>query len=64
MVTANPSPGTWSAYPTRRAFTLYKERQGYLKFDLTKAKTYFTKVNEKLTRLIRETIRKWDLAGL
>ena len=64
MVTANPSPGTWSAYPNPSSITLYKEGQGYLKFDLAKAKTYFTKVNEKLTRLIQETIRKWDLAGL
>jgi creatinine amidohydrolase len=64
MVTANPSPGTWSAYPNPSSITLYKDGQGYLKFDLAKAKTYFTKVNEKLTKLIQETIRKWDLAGL
>ena len=64
MVTANPSPGTWSAYPNPSSITLYKEGQGYLKFDLAKAKTYFARVNEKLTRLIQETIRKWDLAGL
>jgi creatinine amidohydrolase len=64
MVTANPSPGTWSAYPNPSSITLYKDGQGYLKFDLAKAKTYFAKVNEKLTRLVQETIRKWDLAGL
>jgi creatinine amidohydrolase len=64
MVTANPSPGTWSAYPNPSSITLYKEGQGYPKFDLAKAKTYFAKVNEKLTKLIQETIRKWDLAGL
>jgi len=64
MVTANPSPGTWSAYPNPSSITLYKEGQGYLKFDLAKAKTYFAKVNEKITRLVQETIRKWDLAGL
>ena len=51
-------------HPERYNITLYKEGQGYLKFDLAKAKTYFAKVNEKLTRLIQETIRKWDLAGL
>src|SRR5213595_4141571 len=56
MVTANPSPGTWSAYPNPSSITLYKEGQGYLKFDLAKAKTYFARVNEKLTRLIQETI--------
>jgi creatinine amidohydrolase len=64
MVTANPSPGTWSAYPNPSSITLYKEGQGYLKFDLARAKTYFAKVNDKMTRLIQETIRKWDLAGL
>ena len=64
MVTANPAPGTWSAYPNPSSITLYKDGQGYPKFDLAKAKTYFGKVNDKLTKLIQETIRKWDLAGL
>jgi creatinine amidohydrolase len=64
MVTANPSPGAWSAYPNPSSITLYKDGQGYPKFDLAKAKSYFTKVNDKLTKLIQETIRKWDLAGL
>jgi creatinine amidohydrolase len=64
MVTANPSPGTWSAYPNPSSITLYKDGQGYPKFDLAKAKTYYAKVNDKLTKLIQETIRKWDLAGL
>jgi creatinine amidohydrolase len=43
---------------------LYKEGQGYPKFDPVKAKTYFTKVNDKIARLIRETIEKWDTAGV
>jgi creatinine amidohydrolase len=64
MVTANPSPGTWSAYPNPSSITLYKDGQGYPKFDLAKAKTYFAKVNDKVTKLVQETIRKWDLAGL
>lgn len=64
MVTANPSPGTWSAYPNPSSITLYKDGQGYPKFDLAKAKTYFAKVNDKLAKLIQETIRKWDMAGL
>jgi creatinine amidohydrolase len=42
---------------------LYKG-QGYLKFDPVKAKTYFAKVNDKIAGLIRETIRKWDMAGV
>jgi creatinine amidohydrolase len=64
MVTANPSPGTWSAYPNPSSITLYKDGLGYLKFDFAKTKTYFARVNEKLTKLIQETIRQWDLAGL
>jgi creatinine amidohydrolase len=64
MVTANPPPGTWSAYPNPSSITLYKDGQGYPKFDLAKAKTYFAKVNDKLTKLVQETIRKWDMAGL
>jgi creatinine amidohydrolase len=43
---------------------LYKEGQGYPKFDLEKAKIYFTKVNDKIARLIQETIEKWDMAGV
>ena len=43
---------------------LYKEGQGYPKFDLAKAKIYFKKVNDKIVRLIEDTIKKWDMAGL
>jgi creatinine amidohydrolase len=64
MATALPPPNTWSAYPFPSTIMLYKEGQGYPKFDLVKAKTYFTKVNDKIARLIQETIRKWDMAGL
>ncbi len=64
MVTANPAPNTWSAYPNPSSIGLYKEGQGYPKFDAAKAKAYFAKVNDKLVRLIEDTIRKWNLAGL
>ncbi len=64
MATAIPTPNTWSAYPFPSSILLYKEGQGYPKFDLAKAKTYFAKVNDKVARLIEETIRKWDMAGL
>ena len=64
MVTAIPTPNTWSAYPFPSSILLYKEGQGYPNFDLAKAKTYFAKVNDKVARLIEETIRKWDMAGL
>jgi creatinine amidohydrolase len=43
---------------------LYKEGQGYPTFDPVKAKTYFAKVNDKIARLIQETIAKWDMAGM
>ena len=62
MATALPPPNTWSAYPFPSTIMLYKEGQGYPTFDLAKAKEYFTKVNDKLARLIRETVEKWDMA--
>jgi len=64
MATALPAPNTWSAYPFPSTIMLYKEGEGYPKFDLAKAKTYFTKVNDKIARLIEETVKKWDMAGL
>ncbi len=64
MATALPPPNTWSAYPFPSTIMLYREDQGYPKFDLEKAKTYFAKVNDKIARLIQETIEKWDMAGV
>jgi len=64
MATALPPPDTWSAYPFPSTIMLYKEGQGYPKFDSVKAKSYFTKVNDKIAGLIQETIRKWDMAGV
>jgi creatinine amidohydrolase len=64
MATALPLPNTWSAYPFPSTIMLYKEGQGYPKFDPAKAKIYFTKVNDKVTGLIRETVRKWDMTGV
>ena len=64
MATPLPPPNTWSAYPFPSTIMLYKEGQGYPKFDPVKAKSYFTKVNDKIAGLIQETIRKWDMAGV
>src|SRR6266705_836727 len=64
MATALPAPNTWSAYPFPSTIMLYKEGQGHPKFDLVKARIYFSKVNDKIARLIRETIKKWDMAGV
>jgi creatinine amidohydrolase len=64
MATAIPKPNTWSAYPFPSSILLYNEKEGYPVFDAEKAKTYFRKVNEKMAGLIKETIQKWNLAGL
>ena len=64
MVTANPAPGTWAAYPSPSSIGLYQPGQGYPKFDQKKADEYFAKVTDKVAKLIQEIIRKWDLAGL
>ena len=64
MATAMPAPNTWSAYPFPSSIMLYKEGEGLPNFDLAKAKSYYSKVNEKVARLIEETIEKWNLAGL
>ena len=64
MATANPPAGAWSAYPNPSSIGLYKEGQGYPTFDVKKAKVYYTKVVDKVGKLIEDTIRKWNLAGL
>jgi creatinine amidohydrolase len=61
MTTANPPAGTWSAYPTPSSIGLYKEGQGFPKFDPVKAKRYFDRVNEKMGKLVEDTIRKWNM---
>jgi creatinine amidohydrolase len=61
MTTANPAAGTWSAYPSPSSIGLYKEGQGFPKFDAVKAKRYFERVNEKVGKLVEETIRKWNM---
>jgi creatinine amidohydrolase len=64
LATPAPAPGSYSAYPTPTSITLYKEGQGYVKFDQKKADEYFQKVCRKVAALIHETRRKWDAAGL
>jgi creatinine amidohydrolase len=64
MTTAIPAPNTWSAYPFPSSILLYKEGEGYPTFDSDKARTFFNKVNDKIARLIEDTIQKWDLANL
>jgi len=64
LATPYPPPGTWSAAPFPSSIGLYQPGQGYPKFDQKKADEYFNKVTEKVSMLIDEVIRKWDLAGL
>jgi creatinine amidohydrolase len=64
LATPNPAPGTYSAYPAPSSIGLYKEGQGYVKFDQAKADEYFAKVTQKIARLVVEIRRKWDMAGL
>lgn len=63
MTTANPAPGTWSAYPSPSSIGLYKEGQGFPKFDPATAKVYFDRVNDKIAALVQDTIRKWNMIG-
>ena len=64
LATAYPAPNTWLAYPFPSSIGLYKEGEGYPRFDAAQAKTYFTRVTDKVAGLVRDTIRKWDEAGL
>jgi creatinine amidohydrolase len=64
LATPNPAPGTYSAYPAPSSIALYKEGQGYVRFDQKKADEYFAKVTEKIAKLVLDIRRKWDMAGL
>lgn len=64
LATPNQPAGTYSAYPAPSSIGLYKEGQGYVKFDQRKADEYFSKVTQKVARLIIDIRRKWDMAGL
>jgi creatinine amidohydrolase len=64
MAQAIPAPNTWIAYPAPTSIGLYKEGQGYPRFDPAKARVYFDRVNDKIARLVETTIRQWDAAGL
>jgi hypothetical protein len=43
---------------------LYEEGQGYPTFDLAKAKQYYSRVNDKVARLVLDGIKRWDAADL
>ncbi|MBI3694433.1 MAG: hypothetical protein HY238_06300 [Acidobacteria bacterium] len=53
------------AVPFPSSIGLYKPGQGYPKdFDQRKAEEYFRRVNAKVAGLVKDTVRKWQLAGL
>lgn len=64
LATAYPAPGTWQAVPFPSSIGLYQKGEGYVRFDQSKADEYFRKVTDKITALIGDVIRKWDMAGL
>ncbi|MFB3825675.1 MAG: creatininase family protein [Bryobacteraceae bacterium] len=64
LATPRPAEGAWSAYPFPSPIILYQPGQGLVKFDQAKADAYFRAVVDKMTGLVRETIAKWDRAGI
>jgi creatinine amidohydrolase len=64
LATPRPPQGAWSAYPFPSPIILYQPGQGYVRFDQAKADEYFKAVVDKVTELVRETVAKWDQAGI
>ena len=64
MASPNPPAGAYFAVPVTSTIGLYEKGQGYPTFRADQAKEYFRKVNDKVADLVRETIRKWDMAGV
>lgn len=64
LATPLATGGTWTAYPFPSSIILYKPGQGYPKFEQVKADAYFKAVVEKMTTLVKDTITKWDAAGI
>ena len=64
MTTAYPKSGSWSATPFPSSIGLYKDGEGFPKFDQKKADEYFRKVNDKIAKLIIDIRKKWDMAKL
>ena len=60
---AFPLDPSYTAIPSPSSILLYKAGEGYPNFDLDQAKLYMNKVAEKLAKLIKDTIRRWDEAG-
>jgi len=64
LATANPPPHAWSATPFPSSIGLYKKGEGTPRdFDQKKAEDYFQRVTSCVGGLVRDTLRKWTLAG-
>jgi len=64
MAMPNPSGDAYYAVPVAASIGLYEAGQGYPTFDAEQAEEYFKRVNDRVTKLIAEIIRKWDKAKL
>ncbi len=64
MASPLPPTGAWFEVPTTSSILLYEPGQGYPTFDPAQAKDYFRRVNDRVAALVKDTIRKWDLAGV
>jgi creatinine amidohydrolase len=63
--TPNPAPGAWAATPTPSSIGLYEAGTGApTDFDQAKADDYFRRVNACVAALVKDTLRKWEQAGL
>ena len=59
-----PPAGAWSAYPFPASIILYKDGQGYVRFDQRKAQEYFDAVVEKMTAVVQDVVTRWEKAGI
>jgi creatinine amidohydrolase len=64
LALAYPTAGAWAAWPFPATIGLYEQGQGYPDFDAKKARIYFDRVTQAVAELIKDTIRRWDAAGV
>jgi creatinine amidohydrolase len=64
MATPNALANSYYAVPVASSIGLYEEGQGYPTFDSKQAEEYFKRVNDRVAALVKDIIKKWDLAGL
>ena len=64
MAIPNPKAGAYKAVPVPSSILLYDKEEGYPTFNKKQADIFFEKVNKRMTELIADIIKKWDLAGI